>query len=77
MNVLHCNIPPAFPAARAAEGQEARQWNASARVLLDAKPVTSLEVIRQSECKEGHMTVEKLLHFKVHVHRKLATEERK
>lgn len=34
------------------------QWNVFARVLLDAKPVTSLEVIRQSECKEGHMTVE-------------------
>lgn len=43
MNVLHCNIPTAFPAT--SERQRVRkQWNAFARVLLDAKPVTSLEV---------------------------------
>lgn len=58
MNVLHCNIPTAFPATCVAEGQEQWQWNAFAQGLLDAKPVTSLEVIRQSECKEGRMTVE-------------------
>lgn len=37
------------------------QWNAFARVLLNIKPVTSLELLRQSECKKkpkGHMSVE-------------------
>lgn len=28
------------------------QWNAFARVLLNIKPVTSLELFRQSECKK-------------------------
>lgn len=58
MNVLHCSIPTASPGRWWQRVREQWQWNAFARLLLDAKPVTCLEVIRQSECKEGHMTVE-------------------
>lgn len=54
MNVLHCNIqtPSSLQRWRGRGVRKQWQWNAFAQVSLDAKPVTFLELIRQSECKE-------------------------
>lgn len=76
LNVLHCNIPRAVPAPRGAEGRGAA---AAQRVCTGTVRCKACDFPRGNQAirVQGRpYDCWKLLHFKVHVHKKLATEEK-
>lgn len=75
MNVLHCNIPTAFP-GRAAEGQEAVAVECVCTGNVRCKACDFPRGNQAIRVQGRPYDCWKLLHFKVHVHKKLATEEK-
>lgn len=76
MNVLHCNIPAAFPAAGVAEGQEAAAVECVCTGTVRCKACDFPRGNQAIRVQGRPYDCWKLLHVKVHVHKKLATEEK-